>query len=305
MVGVTLVEIREHIAALARDDGDYGLICARTGERPFPVAGKRFPDRATAAAAARATEQYRAALRRYDPRLPAHDVIVREETEPISVDHGAADSEGESAAWSLRDPIVTGEGRAGPTADRIEFCHSVAGAVFETLSTRGHETVESAVMDAYLDLAETVTDPDELCLCLLECMAGELQAGLTPTAQAAVCAGAAERLPPAGGTAAPVRATFASLQRLGLVGTYRRLPAAVDLATRSRAVEVTVADYALSPRDGRLPVLPIVVDLYRRQPRWPPTALGARRADDGWRVRIALGRERDHGSLTSVRIDGE
>jgi len=45
------------------------LRCGRAGDRPLPAAGNRFPDRATARAAARATEQYRSALRRYDPQV--------------------------------------------------------------------------------------------------------------------------------------------------------------------------------------------------------------------------------------------
>lgn len=46
MVGTTLVEIREHIEALADDDGEFALVCGRTGERPIPVAGERFGTRA-------------------------------------------------------------------------------------------------------------------------------------------------------------------------------------------------------------------------------------------------------------------
>jgi len=64
----TLREIRQHIERLASDDGAYYVVCARSGERPVPVAGQRFATRPDAADAAQATEQYRAALRRYDPR---------------------------------------------------------------------------------------------------------------------------------------------------------------------------------------------------------------------------------------------
>jgi len=76
MIGTTLTELREYIEDLASDAGEYYLVCSRRGDRPVPAAGLRFESRATARAAARATEQYRAALRRYDPRLPRYDVIV-------------------------------------------------------------------------------------------------------------------------------------------------------------------------------------------------------------------------------------
>ena len=77
MVAMTLAETREYIEALARDGGDYYVVCGRTGERPVPVAGRRFAERATA----RAAEQYRATLRSYDPRVPQYDLVVCEGTE--------------------------------------------------------------------------------------------------------------------------------------------------------------------------------------------------------------------------------
>ena len=72
----TLTGIRDRIEALASADGRYYVACARTGDRPVPAAGHRFPDRATARAAARLTGRYRARLRRYDPQVPLYDLIV-------------------------------------------------------------------------------------------------------------------------------------------------------------------------------------------------------------------------------------
>jgi len=43
----------------------------------------------------------------------------------------------------LDDDSVTLERR-----NPVEFCHRVAGAVFETLSDEGYDAVETAVMDA-------------------------------------------------------------------------------------------------------------------------------------------------------------
>jgi hypothetical protein len=53
MVGLTLVDIREHIEALATEGGQYYVVCGRTGDRPV--------------------------LRRYDPQVPSYDLIVCEE----------------------------------------------------------------------------------------------------------------------------------------------------------------------------------------------------------------------------------
>jgi len=58
MVGMTLAEIRTHIETLASSDGEYYIVCGRTGDRPVPAASERFVDRATARNAARATERW-------------------------------------------------------------------------------------------------------------------------------------------------------------------------------------------------------------------------------------------------------
>ncbi len=207
MVGTTLVEIREHIEALASDDGDYYLACARTGERPVPAAGMRFDGRAAARNAAQATEHYRAALRRYDPRLPCYDVIVREDAGPRATTNGTTDRAGDG-------PPTRGSNAAGRAAETdrrslVEFCHRVAAAVFESLSDAGHRAVESVVMDAYFELAERVDDPDDLCLCLLESVATELAARLSAAEQADVIARAASLLAPADSSDRPIPATVA------------------------------------------------------------------------------------------------
>ncbi|GAB3322016.1 hypothetical protein EI982_18155 [Haloplanus rallus] len=72
-----LRETRRRIESLA-DGGPYRVASARTGEPPVPAAGLRFPDRETAATAARLTRTYRAALRRWDPALSWVDPIVHD-----------------------------------------------------------------------------------------------------------------------------------------------------------------------------------------------------------------------------------
>lgn len=78
MTSETLRDTRALVEELATESGRYYLVCGRTGERPVPAAGLWFEDRASARAAAGATEQYRRLLRRYDPDLPRCDVIVCE-----------------------------------------------------------------------------------------------------------------------------------------------------------------------------------------------------------------------------------
>jgi len=74
MVGTTTEKFAS-IERLASDDGAYYVVCARSGERPVrsPASGSRPAGRG---GRPQATEQYRAALRRYDPRLPFYDPIV-------------------------------------------------------------------------------------------------------------------------------------------------------------------------------------------------------------------------------------
>jgi len=303
MVGPTLVEIREHIESLASDDGDFALLCGRTGERPFPVAGKRFDSRAAARSAATATAQYRAALRRYDPQLPWHDVIVREESGPLlgrAEGTGRGDASGDG--WELTAPAITSTASAGPSGPLVEFCHDVAAAVFETLSARDHDEVGSAVMHDYLALAETVADPDRLCLCLLESMAGALGEHLAPADQATVLAEAGNRLAPADVGTGPVAGTFARLHRLGLVGEYTRALVTMDRTARARTVRVELRDYALRPRDGRLPTLPVVVELCRRSARWPPAGIRACPVQGAWHLTIVLAAGGKPAALASVPV---
>lgn len=156
MIGATLEEIRAHIEDLASETGDYYLVCARYGDRPVPASGLRFESRATARAAARATEQYRTALRRYDPQLPYYDVIVCQDIEVADqtrqrVD-GDSPTEQDPDDWTLSEPVL--DTSAPDRQNLVEFCHHVAAAVFETLSDHEYEAVESAIMDAYFDLAE-------------------------------------------------------------------------------------------------------------------------------------------------------
>jgi hypothetical protein len=92
-----LRETRCRIESLA-DGGPFRVLSARTGGPPVPVAGLRFPDRETAAVAARLTRAYRAALREWDPTLALADPVVHD-CRPASTADDAAP--GRSAAVGL------------------------------------------------------------------------------------------------------------------------------------------------------------------------------------------------------------
>jgi hypothetical protein len=302
MVGTTLIEIREHIEALASADGEYYLICGRTGDRPVPAAGKRFEGRATAQSAARATEQFRAALRRYDPRLPYHDVIVCQDTGPLASNGQLTNRARDGDEWTLSKPVLNTADRNQDHQDLVEFCHRVAAAVFETLSDAGYDAVETAVMDAYFELAEAVTDQDHLCVCLLESMSTELDTRLSPVEQADVLARASTRVTLPDSTKNPITATFSLLQERGLLKDYTHSPLSGDLDGGTRSTEVTMAGYALSPQHDRLPVLPIVLDLYRRQPGWPLSTLRVTENGDKWTITIVLTKGTEPTGLASAPI---
>ncbi|EMA55773.1 DUF7551 domain-containing protein [Halococcus thailandensis] len=306
MIGTTLGDIRDHIEALANEEGDYSLICGRYGERPIPAAGLRFESRPTARAAAQATEQYRAALRRYDPRLPQYDVIAQQAKQPHGVtelDQHSSDTNVDHQSLPDLDPAT--ERQHPEQRELVEFCHRVAATVFEALSKQEYEALETVVMDSYFDLAETVTDPNDLCLCLLESMATELATRLDPAEQANVLSCASTLLTPLASVEKPVSTTFTRLQQLGFVGAYTQEPWSLGLDDGTRSVVIHLSEYALSPQCGRLPVLPIVLDLYRRDPDWLPSVVRVVDGGDGWRVTLVLAREADPEGLTSVPIQPE
>jgi hypothetical protein len=287
MVGTPLIELRTRIESLASDDGHYYIICGRTGERPIPVMHARFGSRDVAQDALEAATQYRNELRRYDPRVPDYDLIVCEETT----------QQNSQTAMSVPAP----EGDPDRHC-RIEFCHQVAAAVFETLSESSHDDIETAIIDAYFTLAETVDDPDDLCLCLLETVARECDARLTPSEQATVLARAADQFPPTDHSKKPVVTALTRLQRRGILTDFTCRPAAIDPFGGSRSVSVTLSEYALSPRDGRLPVLPVIVEIYRHQPAWSPTAVYVTDTTDGWRITIDFGPETTPAGLSNAAI---
>jgi hypothetical protein len=299
MLGTMLRDLRAHIDSLATADGLW------------------FPTRSVARQAARATTQYRNALRRYDPELPQYDIVVCQGhpsvAEPAS-STPAAESTPASTPPPADSPLVT-------------FCHRVAAAVFETLAAEGYSEAETAVMDAYLDHAERQPTADGLCLRLLESMATVLADRLTPREQAAVLAAAADRLPatsensmadaetdtPAADTADPTAAdptapdtavttVFEALRTRGVVGAYRDTPWLQHRETGTRSILVEVSGYAFSPYGGSLPTLPVVIELYRSVADWQPVAVDVAAITDGWRFRVVPVGEAPPGGLVSASV---
>ncbi|WP_262177672.1 DUF7551 domain-containing protein [Haloarcula laminariae] len=258
MVGRTLSDIRARLEELSVAIGPYRVVSAKTGDGPFPVTGLQFPDRATAAEAATVASAYRRALRRYDPRVRVHGLVVTETG-------------------------VGSETTPGPPETLPEYCHAVAGALFETLSDR-HGPVERTVMDAYLAAAEGTTDRERLCLTMLERSAEALEAQLTASEQATVLATTAGRLPPLDTDAAPLVDALRSLRDTGLLSAYSvdRTPGSAGRPTQ----RVTVEGYRLSLSAERCPVLPIAVELLRRT-AVTPRITDLTRTATGWTFAVA------------------
>lgn len=74
-----LEPIKDEIRTLADPDGEFVVRCGQRGDRPVPVDDCRFPDRDSAARAARLTGEYRRRLREWDERTPFCAPIVHEE----------------------------------------------------------------------------------------------------------------------------------------------------------------------------------------------------------------------------------
>ncbi|ELZ19131.1 DUF7551 domain-containing protein [Natrinema limicola] len=304
MVGTTLREIRRSIERLASDDGEYNVVCARSGEQPVPVAGRRFATRPDAADAARATEQYRAALRRYDPQLPFYDPIVRQTQAGTE---GQADGAPENTPTAQESQLSADRAHAGASAGPlIGFCHDVSGAVFEALSSRDHERVERAIMDTYLAAAEATTDRNALCLVLLETIAAELDQYLTAAARTRLLQAAAANLSPVDPADDPVATSLAYLDSLSLIGAYgvTRESAA---GTSENVWTVTLREYAIDGGERRFPTLPIGIDILRRTA--PSTAsLGVHEAtalgDGDWQFVVTTD-ERTSGGLVCTRAQTE
>lgn len=282
MVGHTLHDIRRSVESLETDDGAYHIICARTGTSPVPIAGRRFDSRHTARAALRFAEQYRAALRRYDPQLPYHDLIVCEAPETYAL---VGETAGDTTALARRKDESTADGSVTDRQPLIDFCHDVTGALFETLADEGYERVERAVMDVYLDAAESVADRDEFCLVLLESMVVELTDQLSADEQHHVLEAASRRMPPVEDDGRTIETALQRLVSVSIAADYHLTP--LDDTSSSRGWLVTLSEYALDGDERYLPTLPLAIELNRILP--DPVSIEWARAVDthDWELRLS------------------
>ena len=286
MVGSTLRKIRYRIETLSSPDGRYRVVCGRTGTSPVPVIGQRFPDRAAAEEAAETAATYRSVLRRWDPRAPWYDFITCEVSPSSASGPARADARASTSGGSTL----------------TAFCHDAAAAVFQTLSARGHGGVERAIVDAYCERADEVADPDDLCVHLLGTLAHEIDARLAPAERRALVRDAASHLGAVDAEPAPLDAAFRRLQTVELVDEYTVRQTGDD----ERSWTVTVGQYALSDRDGRLPTLPIGLDLCRRLSGPGPSLSGVDRLDaHTWRFDVTAAGHGPEPGLVGAPVGAE
>ncbi|WP_435064010.1 DUF7551 domain-containing protein [Halobaculum sp. EA56] len=297
MIGTTLGDLRRHIESLADPDGDYRLVCARTGDRPVPADGLAFDGRATARAAARSTEQYRAALRRYDPQLPVYDVIACQVTEDVTSPGRAVDGTEPGPGPRQERP----EGNA-TARSAIDYCHTVAGVVFEAIADSPHTALQDAIMDTYLESAEELDGPDDLCLRLLRSIAAELSARLESSELTDVLRAAGERMPDSEAEADdPVAAALAELESAGMLRSYEVSAPSVDIDAAARRWRVEFEGYALAD-DDRVVTLPVVVALFRRASVRSIAIASVERSGEGrWTLALTTNGGDGPTGLTSVR----
>ncbi|MFC6755471.1 MULTISPECIES: DUF7551 domain-containing protein [Haloarcula] len=275
MVGRTLSDIRARLEDLSVAVGPFRVVSAKTGDGPFPVTGLQFPDRAMAAEAATVASAYRRALRRYDPRVTVHDLVVTEAT-------------------------TLGATSPAPPRTVPEYCHAVVGALFETLSDR-HGPVERTVMDAYLEAVERTSDRERLCLTMLERAAEALDAQLSTTEQASVLLATADRLPTRDGDEDPLADALQTLRTTGLLADY--VLKSTPGGPGRRVLRVRLDGYRPSLSTDRCPVLPVVVELLRRT-AVAPHITDATRTASGWAFRVTTTGDAPAAALSVAESTG-
>lgn len=271
MVGRTLVDIRNRLDELSVAVGPYRVVSARTGSAPYPITGRQFPDRATAAEAAAVATAYRTALRRYDPGVAVHNLIVCEGTGGVE--------------------------RPEPSLTLPEYYHTIAAALFETLAGQ-HRSVERAVMDTYLSAAENTENREKLCLELVASMASAIDCHLEPGEQADLLLSTARSLSRRKTDQAPLPDTLQTLEAVGALDDWSITPAPGAAGRQSYRIQLRSFRPTLS--EDACPVLPLVVELLRRT-SIPPRLDDVTRTEDGWTVRIATAGDRPVTGLAVAR----
>jgi hypothetical protein len=102
-----LETLHRRIDALTDADGEYAVVCPRSGKRPVPVRTASFGSPTDAEAAADLVVEYRELLRQVDPHLECIPVVACEAgADPLAL----ADSERDTASAG---PVVLSGDRDG------------------------------------------------------------------------------------------------------------------------------------------------------------------------------------------------
>ena len=75
-----LEALHQRIEDLTDPDGEYAVVCPRSGKRPVPVRGKSFPSPDVVGEAVDLVVEYRRLLREVDPHLESIPIVACEET---------------------------------------------------------------------------------------------------------------------------------------------------------------------------------------------------------------------------------
>ena len=176
-------------------------------------------------------------------------------------------------------------------------------------------------METYLTLAEVVSDEHDFCLTMLWSIMSEMDVRLSVPEQTTVVETAAE-LSATAPTSNPVEETLRTLESASFIEGYslrsvteesetansrdtectdEASESESDAARESASWELTFGDYALAERTGRLPTLPIAIDLLRRTPSQSVRFFdGEALSDSRWRLRLQTGEHCESAGLVSV-----
>ncbi|WP_137286835.1 DUF7552 domain-containing protein [Halorussus salinisoli] len=98
--------LHRRIDELTDPEGDFAVVCPRSGKRPVPVRGASFSSSGDAERAVELVREYRNLLRDVDPHLESIPIVAAEETaDPLALD-GASESLGRSS----RSITLSGDG---------------------------------------------------------------------------------------------------------------------------------------------------------------------------------------------------
>lgn len=213
------------------------------------------------------------------------------------------EAEGGAGASDTTAPSTPAEPDAGaPTAtSAIDFCHTVAGVVFESIADSTHTALQDAIMDRYLASAEEVDEPNDLCVRLLQSIADELTARLDADEVAEVLRGAGGRMPGADlEDTDPVERVLADLESIGMVGSYSVSAPTVDIDAETREWEIELRRCTLAD-DDRVVTVPVVVAIFRRASVRSLSVKPVESGDSGtWRLAVTANRPGGSSGLTSV-----